>query len=1251
LALCSLTGPDGALWLASASEDWTIRLWDLATRQPVGRPLVGHSDWIYALIPCPAPDGGTLLVSGGGDERICRWNAVTGSLFEEPLAAHDGVLAAAIVPGNDGLPLLAVAGRDGVIHLWDPVDGGAVGKPLVGHTASVWALAMCQGRDGRPILVSAGADETIRRWDPRTGRPAGPPLPGHVGRVAALVACRRSSAAGVFASAGEDATIRLWDVSTGRQIDQWASNHSGGVSSLVACPGKDGTQLLASGGADGNVSIWNLDSGQRVNGLLTGHAGWVTRLISVRTSDGGVIIASAGGDGTIRLWDPVQVRPLDRLATGHAGSITSLVTCPGPADSTLLASASADGSIRLWDPATGAASGTLTTGHSGWVRGLATCRRNNDENVLASAGVDGSVRLWDTIAQVQVGETMSGHGGWLRALAAVPTPEGRDMLASAGEGSTVRLWNPATNRVIGTVSTGHTALVRALATYPCPDGSTLLACAGRDGTIRLWDVMSRDAETVLDAGVGAGADAGIYALTICPGPDGVLLLAAGHADGTVRLWNPIRGLQVGGPLHAHDGVVTSLANCPGPDGPVLASGGVDGAIRLWNTRLAQPAGQPLTGHRDDVLALTTCPGPNNATLLASAGADGTIRLWDTQAGVAVRTIEVGAVTLRTLSDAAATRDLLGREALVGAITDQLQPPANGDVNRGPTVVTIEGPWGSGKTTIMRLVRQQLEPAPRRTPRTSAEPTPKRLTVREADLALSRPTPPSKQPSDKNLSRRRAVTGWFNPWEHQSGQQVWAGLAEAVIEAAAPVLYPDHARRERYWFHRNLARLDRHVLRRRLRLRLLPASLGVAAIAVVAPVLLALADLKHPLLGYQPPAIALALLTIIFVIGLAQLAWRYLHDPAAAYLPAGMFHGPVLGGSTADPSRTEPAASDVWRDPLEQAGSGSLYLRQHDVVAVLENLHQAGHSLILFIDDLDRCGAHTTAEVFEAVNLFLANPDLRGSFVIGLDPVVVAAHLDRVYTDISDPRLALHGDDPSPGWAFLRKLVQLPVAVPHISDQGIDHFLSETLTPATAGEPAPTQLSVAPAVRQDEKTRSSGAPSPAKTRMPATTITDLSPLLAVDIRGPALETHPRIQQLIRQRLCAQPERSIREAKRLLSVWQLYVRILDQTHHEPDPAASLTRACHLVILAEITTRWPALHRDLHRHTDGKTGLQLLAGTANDDQSWAQACHQLGLAGPEHARAINNLRDLLRQYDATAVAELAAPLTQTSLQPSRD
>ncbi|HUF54704.1 MAG TPA: TIR domain-containing protein [Dehalococcoidia bacterium] len=58
--------PDGAI-LASAGDDHTVRLWDVATRQPIGEPLTGHEERVNSV--AFSPDG-AILASAGGDVRL-----------------------------------------------------------------------------------------------------------------------------------------------------------------------------------------------------------------------------------------------------------------------------------------------------------------------------------------------------------------------------------------------------------------------------------------------------------------------------------------------------------------------------------------------------------------------------------------------------------------------------------------------------------------------------------------------------------------------------------------------------------------------------------------------------------------------------------------------------------------------------------------------------------------------------------------------------------------------------------------------------------------------------------------------------------------------------------------------------------------------------------------------------------------------------------------------------------------------------
>jgi WD40 repeat protein len=62
--------PDGQT-LASGGQKRTIKLWDVATQQPIGHPLAGHSAPVGRLVSSP---DGEILASSGFDGTILLWD-------------------------------------------------------------------------------------------------------------------------------------------------------------------------------------------------------------------------------------------------------------------------------------------------------------------------------------------------------------------------------------------------------------------------------------------------------------------------------------------------------------------------------------------------------------------------------------------------------------------------------------------------------------------------------------------------------------------------------------------------------------------------------------------------------------------------------------------------------------------------------------------------------------------------------------------------------------------------------------------------------------------------------------------------------------------------------------------------------------------------------------------------------------------------------------------------------------------------
>ena len=106
---------DGTI-LASASSDYTVRLWDVATWQEKST-LTGHTHRVNSV--AFSPDG-TTLASGSTDNTVRLWDVTTGQ-EENTLTGHTGTVNS-VAFSPDGTTL-ASASRDETVRLWDAATG------------------------------------------------------------------------------------------------------------------------------------------------------------------------------------------------------------------------------------------------------------------------------------------------------------------------------------------------------------------------------------------------------------------------------------------------------------------------------------------------------------------------------------------------------------------------------------------------------------------------------------------------------------------------------------------------------------------------------------------------------------------------------------------------------------------------------------------------------------------------------------------------------------------------------------------------------------------------------------------------------------------------------------------------------------------------------------------------------------------------------------------------------------------------
>ncbi|KAI5792769.1 WD40-repeat-containing domain protein, partial [Pyronema domesticum] len=408
--------PDGKI-LASASNDYTVRLWNCKTGAL--HMTLENSHDVNSL--AFSPDG-SLLASITTD-TIQLWNPITGKqqgCLDCPFPSFSG-LALCVSFSSDGR-LLVVRSKDGEVQFWDPIAQEQ--RSLLGHLGLVRAVMLSP----KGHLLASASDDIVQLWDSRTGEPCLPAIK-NVGKVTAIAFSHDGEQ---LASSSHEGSLRICNSATG-------------TATFKLCFSPDGN-FLAALSCFGRFELSNTVTGE----LYKKYEHHKFPITTIKFSPDGCLVASGAESLIIR---SIKTRGLCGNLIGNCNTVYDAAFSP---DGNLLASVSLEGDVELWDVGTGKMRRTISS-HRGQTTAVIF---TPDGNSVASASLD-TITLWDATTMKQKMLFKCGHKTVVNAIAISPDgkslacatsrsnilPDGRRLIFATSRGNGI-LWDLATGEIL-----------------------------------------------------------------------------------------------------------------------------------------------------------------------------------------------------------------------------------------------------------------------------------------------------------------------------------------------------------------------------------------------------------------------------------------------------------------------------------------------------------------------------------------------------------------------------------------------------------------------------------------------------------------------------------------------------------------------------------------------------------------------------------------------------------------------------------
>ncbi|KAJ4137189.1 hypothetical protein NW768_002770 [Fusarium equiseti] len=505
--LTAITFSADDLWLATGSDDGTLKIWDAATGVCV-QSFQSEANYIDSIIHSASQ--GWLSLGHYRDNKarvtiIKVWNPEKNNFRAMTESGYYDVVVSALSP--DG-KWLACTTNGPIIKVWN-VETGVLLKIPPGTSDDAGVLAF--SGDSKWLAFGCSRYGTVTVWDTTTWNIEWTRRE-HTNVIFSM-ACSANSQ--LLVSGDYSDLIIIWDIATGelkRKVKAHRCKHRGIVAS------GDGS-LFATECADfGEFWIWDTNTGEHVQTL---RGSWRFSNILAFSADGRRL---ASGEYTIEVWDTTK-RSSFKSPPKHADIVSSVAFSE---DAKWAASGSFDGVVKVWDTETFSCKQTLTGHKNDRVTVTAIVL---DDWRLVSVSADKTAMVWDFQKGILLA-TLTGHTGHILSLLLLPG--GKQLVSSSYDG-TIRVWDldPLDTRCVCLVQASDKAVTSVTLGA---DGHTIVSIH-MGGGIQIWNISTWECLQTFELG-------GYQQSAIAISPDGQWV-AMDHSSsrGIVEIRNLHSGLE------------------------------------------------------------------------------------------------------------------------------------------------------------------------------------------------------------------------------------------------------------------------------------------------------------------------------------------------------------------------------------------------------------------------------------------------------------------------------------------------------------------------------------------------------------------------------------------------------------------------------------------------------------------------------------------------------------------------------------